>query len=170
MSTRDCSFSLWQHEGSWREQQRLQSFLVTTWSTVSRKEHQSFQSFLVKRWSTLDFTSPRTPHFTPDSTLHPGLHTSLRWCLWTPASSSLMHPLFLLRHQCQPILPHVRSKSYVAIVFGMTTMSTIDNVQVVIGKKVDLIISAGSIYVSKTNRHSNARMTIPSRGGMVVFF
>ncbi len=48
-------------------------------------------------------------------------------------------------------------------------MSTIDNVQVVIRKKVDLIISAGSIYVSKTSWHSNAEMTIPSQGGMVVF-
>jgi hypothetical protein len=80
------------------------------------------------------------------------------------------HPPFLLRHQYQPIFLHVRSKSYVATVFRMTTRSTTDNVQVVIRKKVDLIISAGSIYVSKTNRHLNAEMTKPSRGRMVVFF
>jgi hypothetical protein len=49
-------------------------------------------------------------------------------------------------------------------------ITAIDNVQVVIRKKVDLIISAGSTYVRKTSRHSNAEMTIPSRGGMVVFF
>jgi hypothetical protein len=49
-------------------------------------------------------------------------------------------------------------------------MSAIDNVQVVIRKKVDQIISSGSTYVSKTSRHSNAEMTIPSWWSMVVFF
>jgi hypothetical protein len=48
-------------------------------------------------------------------------------------------------------------------------ISVINNVLAAIRKKVEQIISDGNIFVNITSWHSNAEMTFPSRGGMVVF-
>jgi hypothetical protein len=52
----------------------------------------------------------------------------------------------------------------------MTTIFATDNALDVTREKVELIILVGKIFIFMfISRHSNAEVTVPSRGGMVSF-